>query len=217
MIFIHKPILQRIISFLGPWDRTQHAPLVNKFWASIVKDPNTHKYQPIPNQPARRMAWLVWKHVLEQNGKYEKLILKAIPYPCHLRHYKNIIDRLCEDAAQNITGMYHPHEVLLQKMIPSYYIIEIKRYPDRYTIYQSVAKFFGLLPGDRISYIICWVRIFLSWIDPKIWVDFHKHPFAPGQKTLKQVYERLVWALETNFGIVDINLGKMVRKIIEKN
>ena len=80
MIFLHAPIVQRIISFLNIWDRTQHAPLVNKLWARIVKDPNTHKHQPIPDQSTRRMAWLVWKHVLEQNGKYEKGTMRVIGY-----------------------------------------------------------------------------------------------------------------------------------------
>ena len=217
MIFLHAPIVQRIISFLNIWDRTQHAPLVNKLWARIVKDPNTHKHQPIPNQPTRRMAWLVWKHVLEQNGKYEKLILKAIPYPCHRRQYANIIDNMCWNIRPKTIGMYFPSFEIALEMIPSYFnnrkIIDLGYHN---TLLHEAINMFGNMPGNTHEHnLVCYMRIFLSWVDPKIWVDFCKSPFSHTQNSLKQVYERLIWALETNFGIVDIELGKNVRQIIE--
>ena len=73
MIGLQGPVVVRVLSYMSEWDRTQNAPLVCRKWAQIAR--TFPKLDPVK----RRIAWLVWKHLLEGNGLLGELFVKALP------------------------------------------------------------------------------------------------------------------------------------------
>jgi hypothetical protein len=77
-IFVQKPVLQRIIGHLCPWDVDHNAVLVCKAWKKIVYDMD---YQPCwvyPNSLTKlSICWTLY-HVL-QNGRLTKLFNNWLP------------------------------------------------------------------------------------------------------------------------------------------
>ena len=224
-IFIHPTIVQRILSFLGPWDRTQNAPLVCKRWARIVRDPRTHERWPVPARGEREMARIIQVHLLEQNGPFGNLIRSCLPAPCMMRTLNRCASDIFNYLINGRLGLFTFHHELFSRMIPS-----IWKDSESFRKY-AMAKF-GMwyhasgIRNLRHTLIVVVAMILASFelVDPVFWAEFCPLQHEEGRynridllmekRPLYACYTRFIHVLEERFGIT-CNLGRDVQKEID--
>lgn len=216
-VFLHKPIVQHIISFLTPWDRTQNAPLVCKTWAMIVRDPATHQTRPLPDSFTRRAVWLMWKYMLEENGS---LVARLLPSCLPVRKRPEN-----DDIWIYIIGDYEIHgnnlwvEHLLCNIVGDTHesmIVEILDNVEK-TFGRDHWLITGIMWKTRFVCIYMLIQYILHTFDPKFWSEFiNLNDQSSTPEKIGMIYYRLICVLEFRYGITDINIGPKVEIELNK-
>lgn len=227
----HAPIIYAILSHMSPWDRTQNAPLVCKRWAEVARTLP-------PLDPARkRMAWLVWKHLLEERGIFHHLIKKALPAPALLRGYIGRVQEAFDVIACGKMGTLDPYMEIFEEAMPGLmshreqrnYTNLFQWSRDMHSRMVSATNTVGIerlngVSAKQAECVLSTFRTFFSLVDDTFWGEFCSLPRTrftltadpPCFRPLYECYQRLAQALEQNFGITNIQYGFAVKKELDE-
>ena len=215
------PILSVLFLHMSPWDRTQNAPLVCRKWAAVARTLP-------PIDPAKkRMAWLVWKHLLEDRGEFGSLLRCALPSPCMLRGYPKLVTKIFHRFISTRTGLFScPYEVL-KRVMPFLYsetpmdhetdLAEWVHFHRKMMTSEMTTHRLGGHVNDDVA-ILQTLRLLFTLVDDGFWSEFSSKPCDSTNDPMRPLHEcylRLSDALNRNFGITDIAYGECVKHELE--
>ena len=219
----HTPIIYSILVHLSPWDRTQNAALVCRKWAEVARI--------IPKMSAcqRRMAWVVWKHVLEEKGQFGCIIRKSLPAPCMNRNYLERATELFQILSAGKQGMIDPWREIVFAIMPPFLneqeysntlyktkqIMRVLMNHPHFDIEKRRIMGNEIIGARTVFAIKSTIRAMLGFVDPNFW-SWVVSESQIEYKPLHVIYQRLIQALDHNFGIFNIQYSLGVRKELER-